>query len=200
MKWEQGQHVCIVGQTGQGKTYLENELLQYRQYVLFLRSKSDKTQLDGFRVTKKTKDINLRQSTKWELYPTYEEQYIEFKRALGMVWRTESWCVALDETFYLYDNLRLKSDIEKLLTQGRSLDISVVCGIQRPSRVSRFVLSEPYHYFFFQMEGRDAKLVGEVTTPRIVPVVEQLRKHEFAYYDKGTRRIVVAKAQYLDRI
>lgn len=200
MRWEQGQHVCIVGKTGTGKTFLENRLLQYRDYVVFLRSKADRTKLEGFERTKTIDGIRAVNQHKWELFPEYSKQRIEFYRALMMVWKQGSWCVDVDELFYLCDRLRLDSQVEMLLTQGRSLNISVVCGMQRPSRITRFAMSEPTHYFFFRTEGRDIKMIADATTPRIVPAINALKRFEFAYYNVLTNQITVAKAQDLGRI
>ena len=49
--------------------------------------------------------------------------------------------------------------MERLLTQGRSKGISVVTGMQRPARISRFALSESTHTIAFFLEGRDRKLI-----------------------------------------
>jgi hypothetical protein len=200
VRWEQGQHVCIVGQTGTGKTYLENRLLQYRDCVIFLRSKADKVKLEGFRRTKTVDGISIVNQHKWELYPEYKQQRYEFSRALHMVWEQGSWCVDIDELFYMCDRLRLDSDVEMLLTQGRSLDISVVCGMQRPSRITRFAMSEPTHYFFFHAEGRDVKMISDATTPRIVPALAALKRYEFAYFNRITNAITIGRAENIDQL
>lgn len=95
------------------------------------------------------------------------------------------------------EQIGLRPWIERLLTQGRSLGISVVYGQQRPVTTSRFVISQCSHLFCFRVEGRDAKTVAESTTPRILPVLDSLTGHDFAYYHRPTRTVAIGNASRL---
>jgi hypothetical protein len=199
MNWEQGQHIAIVGSNGTGKTFLEARLLPLRRHVIVLRTKADDVKFAGFRKIKTIDGIRPG-ATRYELRPVYERQSVECQRAIELAWRQRGWCVAVDELFYLCDQLKLERSINKLLTQGRSLSISVVCGMQRPSRITRFALTEAIHGFFFRAEGRDVKLIAEATTPRIVPAIEALKRFEFAYFNRLNGEITIARAQDLGRL
>lgn len=132
------------------------------------------------------------------LYPRYENQAEEFARALDIVWKQGGWTVYLDELFYL-DKLGIRLFIERLLTQGRSKGISVISGMQRPVFVTRFAIGESSHVVSFGLEGRDAKLIGEVASPKLTPIVQQLVRHEFVWYDVPHRKYWRGKYQELER-
>lgn len=131
------------------------------------------------------------------LYPSYQQQRAEFAQALELVWRQSGWCVNIDELWYIDRNLKLGPFVERLLTQGRSKDITVVCGMQRPVQVTRFAISQATHVLCFFQEGRDLKTVTEATSPRLEKPISQLKSHEFVWYYRPTRQIWAGKAQDL---
>jgi hypothetical protein len=118
---------------------------------------------------------------------------------LERVWRQGGWTVCIDELWYA-EQIGLKPYIERLLTQGRSKGISVVIGQQRPVATSRFAISQTTHLFTFRVEGRDAKTIAESTTPRLLPVVADLRGHDFAYYHRAARIVATGNARSLGRL
>lgn len=197
MEWQQGQHVCVVGSNGTGKTFLISKLLEMRDYCIVMRTKADDIQFDGFRTIRSIDAIKLPTQHKYLLAPKYEEQRLQLHRAFEMVWRQRGWCVTVDELFYLCEQLKLERDVTRMLTQGRSLKISMVCGMQRPSRVTRFALSESIHVFVFRAEGRDIKILTEATTPRLAEPLTNLERYQFAYYNRLTNEIKVGRAQDL---
>ncbi len=105
--WKQDQHITIIGTTGCGKTTLELDLIDERDYVIFLGTKEeDETQDDlgplGFRLAKNCKDISLDVSHRWVLHPgksPKKETAQELKRrhrdfyqeALTYCFRQTSW-------------------------------------------------------------------------------------------------------------
>lgn len=195
MAWRQGEHVAIIGDTGSGKTYLETRLLKLREYVVVLRTKDDDTRFRGFRRVKKAANVAAADG-QVELFPRYERQRVECARMLERAWREGGWCVAVDELYYLEQQLHLRPYVERLLTQGRGKRVSVVVGAQRPSGITRFALSQVTHLFIFHSEGRDLKeVIARSTTDAIVAPVRGLREHEYVYWNRRTRRMVIAKAQ-----
>lgn len=199
--WRVGEHVFIAGDTGQGKTYLIARLIQLRKYVLFIRTKlQDDTPVPGLvRVTSATAMQEL-YSTRLLLEPPYKRQYFEVMRALEAVWQMGGWTVVIDEEFYVERKLRIIEPIEMLATQGRSHKITVVIGSQRPSRITRFAIAESTHVFSFRLEGRDVLTLKEATTPKIVPAIESLSGHRFAYYHRGKRIVATGDARRLNEI
>lgn len=196
--WAQGEHVAIVGSTGSGKSYLEARLVRYRDFCLVLRTKADDIRFPGFRTIHSIAELRASDS-RVLLSPKYERQYIECAKALEMAWREGGWCVAIDELYYATE-LKLDRYINRLLTQGRSKHISVICGMQRPSRVTRFALSEITHGFFFTAEGRDIKLIGEATTPRVEALLPTLKQYQFVYFNRKSRDVQTGRAQSLDKL
>lgn len=118
---------------------------------------------------------------------------------LERVWAHGGWTVCIDELWYA-ERIGLGNAIEMLLTQGRSKGISVVLGQQRPVTTTRFAISQTTHLFSFRVEGRDAKTIGESTTPRIIPVLDALTGHDFAYYNRSARYVGTGTARALGKL
>lgn len=199
-KWRQGEHVVIVGDTGSGKTYLTSKILDKRDYVMVLRTKPDDIKFPGFHRVKKFAQMF---DVKWHKYlldPKYEEQQFHIVRALNQAWREGGWTVAIDETYYVSEILRIKMPINKLMTQGRSKHITIVAGMQRSAWVSRFTLSQATHAFIFRCEGRDLKTLGDALSPRIIEPVQSLTGHDFVYFNRVTKEVKVGNANRLNEI
>jgi hypothetical protein len=207
--WKIGDHVVVIGDTGSGKSYLlANAILRMREYVVVFLTKSDPRDTElwksaGFKFIRKASDIDDTRYSRFVLQPRYHEQAREGWRLAEKVYKQGRWTIVFDE-FMLAERLGLKEQIEKLLTQGRSNQITVVVGQQRPVVTSRFALSQATHCFTFVVEGRDADTLAEATTPRLLPMISEryrsmqshraeaaaipmLREHEFAYYNRKLR-------------
>jgi AAA domain-containing protein len=198
--WQQGEHVAVIGDTGSGKTYLINKLIAQRQWVIFFRTKRDRTRLDGFKTIRRASGIDDGTHTRFVLDPAHSRQILEGYELIERVWKDGYWTLVIDEQWYLENRLKLTREIEQLLTQGRSMNISVVMGMQRPAFVSRFCISQCTHLFAFRMDGRDVKSVRDATTERIVPAISQLRGHKFAYYNRPARFVALGEANRLARL
>lgn len=205
--WEPGEHVTVIGDTGSGKSTLMGGtdemagLLDERKYLLILRSKPDEVRYHGVRIvrtaTPAMKDPRL---PRLELSPAYEKQPAEFGAALELAWRQKGWTIYIDEGYHVDRLLSLRDLIDRLLTQGRSLRLTAVIGLQRPVAVSRFAISQSTHVICFAQEGRDAKTVADATTPRLVPVIEQLGRFEFVWYHRKSRTWQVLRLQDLQAL
>ncbi|MBI3936932.1 MAG: hypothetical protein HY323_08140 [Betaproteobacteria bacterium] len=202
--WEQGEHCCVIGDTGSGKTTLmygldgEPGLLSWRKYAIALRSKGDDAKwLTAKRVKVALPAMKDPELFHIELFPRRGHEAREFKIALETAYRQKNTAVYLDETYHADKLLKLRPIIDDLLTRGRSLGITVVTGLQRPVGVSRFAISQSKHVISFAQEGRDAKTIAEATTPRMVEVLEQLPRHYFAWFERATRQIWTGTLQDL---
>jgi hypothetical protein len=121
------------------------------------------------------------------LRPKFEKQHEEFRGALDRVWRQGGWTVFIDELYYVDEELRLRALVNRLLTQGRDPGrISVVCGMQRPTNITRFAIGEASHVICFGLERRDAKILEH---QKLAAVVEELPHHHFAWLHVPSRRI-----------
>jgi hypothetical protein len=201
VRWEEGEHVSVVGDTGTGKSYLIRALVKPREYVVFLRTKADDLRLPNFDKRSKASAMNDLSLTRILLQPASDRrsQAIEAYRMLDIAWTHGGWTIVIDELWYAI-RLGLAEPIERLLTQGRSKGISVVCGMQRPVGVTRFAMAESTHMFTFILEGRDVKTFAEASSPRVVPAIQNLTGHNFAYYNRRKRIVAIGNARTLQRV
>lgn len=197
--WKIGEHVAAVGDTGTGKTYLVSKLVQMREYVVVFRTKPDDIKFPGFKTVKHADEMHDWHHNRLLLTPKFSEQALEGFRMLNNAWEQGSWTIVIDELWFA-ERLGLKPYIERLLTQGRSVKISVVLGMQRPAQISRFAISQCTHLFTFRVDGRDLDTIKLATTPRIVPAVNRLEGKNFAYYNRANRIIAIGNARQLDRV
>src|SRR5665647_3733937 len=87
IKWAQGEHFTVVGDTGTGKTYAISKLVKLRKYVVILRSKPDNIKFPGFHPTKTAKAMDDWHHEKILLEPAYEKQASEGYAMLDRVWK-----------------------------------------------------------------------------------------------------------------
>jgi hypothetical protein len=128
------------------------------------------------------------------LRPRFEKQYQEFSRAFNKVWRDGCWTIAVDELYFVDNELKLRAPISRILTQGREPGrISMVTGMQRPSLVTRFALGEASHVISFGLEGRDTKILEQATNKRVAEIAEALPRFHFVHYHVPTRRTWTGK-------
>ena len=195
--WQPGEHMTVVGDTGSGKSTLVSRLLSLRRYVLVLRSKPDDVTYQAQR-TQRARAMTDARVNRVELAPrNRRSQEAEFGRALDLAYRQGGWTVYVDELFYVDQKLGLSEQIDELLTQGRSLGITVVCGIQRPVQVTRFAMAESVHLLSFGLEGRDVKTLNEVA-PRLASEVPLLERYQFAWYHRRSKGMWVGRVQDLE--
>lgn len=203
--WAPGEHMCVIGDTGSGKTTLmyglngNPGLLHWRKYVMSLRSKADDARWDAPRINRALPALNDPKIGHIELFPRRGHEMVEFSLALDLAWKQKGWTVYLDEAYHADRLLRLRTQIEDLLTRGRSLGITVVTGLQRPVNVSRFAISQSKHVIVFAQEGRDAKTIAEATTPRILGAIEALPRYGFVWFERSTRSLWTGRLQDLWR-
>ncbi len=196
-EWKQGEHVALIGRNGTGKSLLASHLLSNRPYRIIIRTKPDDVTYPDVLHVSSLERIR-RGHYVYELEPEHDRQRVEIWKALDFAWRTSGWCVYIDELFYSIDTLRLNTPevgapIDKLLTQGRSKGITMVNGMQRAARITRFAISEAVHVISFAVEGREAKIIGEATSRKMEDTVQRLGMFEFAWYHAKTRAVFVGK-------
>lgn len=197
--WKQGEHVCVIGDTGTGKTFLISRLVRLRNNVVIFRTKPDDIRFPGFYRAKKADVLEDYRHEKILLEPKYEDQGIVGFDLLNKVWLHGSWTIVVDEHWYT-EKLGLKRPLERLLTQGRSKNITVVVGMQRPVDVSRFTIAESTHVFSFRLDGRDAKTLGMATTQSLEEPVQKLNGYDFIYFNRKRRILAKGEAKQIGKI
>lgn len=197
-EWKPGEHMAVIGRNGTGKSVLISRLMENRRYGIIVKTKPDDVDYtDDWLVVESLERVR-RGHYRYILEPPHDRQRIELWKTSEFVWRTGGWTFNLDELFYAIDSLRLNvpevgAPIDKLLTQGRSKKITMVCGMQRAARITRFAISEATHVICFAVEGREAKIVGEATSKRMEETVQRLGMYEFAWYFAKSRAVFVGK-------
>jgi hypothetical protein len=117
-----------------------------------------------------------------------------FHDAFGRIYREGGWTVALDETWYHANILKLEMDIRMFLLQGRSLDISLLAATQRPAHVPLEIYDQSTHLFFWR-DNDDANLdrlrrIHAATGRILKTIVMNLEPHQVLYINTRTSRMV----------
>lgn len=218
--WKQSQHITLIGTTGCGKTTLELDLVDERDYVIFLGTKEmDETQEElgpkGFVIVHDPSEISLDISHKWVLHPgkkrkgetaNQEKARLRgyYQEVLTYCFTSTAWAVIIDEGRFICDNLGLKDEVQRLYLQGRSQHNSVVMGTQRPAWVPLEAFDAATHLFFFKDSdlrniARISELAGidRVAVQRAVPRLESTEEEggQFLYYNTRTDKMMISKVE-----
>ena len=177
-KWNQGEHLLVVGDTGQGKTTIQSRLLDKREFVvIFVTKTHDET------ITKEYGRKGYKRIESWEDIPKeYDEgrqQMMPYKRlllwpkpekdlritklkqrgvfrnALNKIFLERGWTVVFDEEHYMVQDLKLGEEIATYHHQARSSKITVVDGIQRPAWVPVITYGSATHAFLAKVVNQE---------------------------------------------
>lgn len=196
-KWKQGEHVLVIGRTGQGKTTLFSKILPMRKYVCLFATKAydpvlskqfpDFRIMDEFPRKPQHDRIMLWAKHQGSLRDLVARQSYMFEQALDQIFTDRGWCVAIDETHYMTSELGLGEQLALYQHQARSSNISVVSGVQRPAHVPVITYGSASHAFIGrQNEPADLKRLaqlGGIDSKRVAEIVATLPKHEWLYLD-----------------
>jgi hypothetical protein len=194
--WQRGEHLALIGPTGQGKTTMLRHLLPRHPFVSIVATKpADRTlepfMLDGYRKFPRWASVDPRVVPRRIVWPdasrldSLPHQADVIREAFHKMYRERAWTVAIDETWFVTNKLKLRSEIETVLTQGRSIDLSVVNSTQRPAWIPTAVYDQSTHLFFWRNnDGRaQARLaeINNVNSALVKDVVGNLEKHQTLY-------------------
>src|SRR5581483_5638693 len=160
-RFQQGDHVAIIGPTGTGKTHIAFELAELRGYVLLVACKPedpltrDALQrgywlIPGRKIEIPTVDGRPLHNRVifWPRLGDTEKRKVPQHRllaaektiqkpavagAIGYVRLHGKWCLVLDEGTWICRDLGLQRDVDAALTGFRTLNASVIILGQRPS-------------------------------------------------------------------
>lgn len=205
-RWEQGQHVALLGPTGRGKTTLAQAILPIRKYIVALATKPKDETLEKF-----AREQHFKRYETWPevaahlvprrlLWPDAKTMYSaidqrrEFRDALGKIYREGNWCVYVDELWYLIHHLKLEFEVRTYLQQARSNGISFIATTQRPAFVPLEIYDQSTHLFFWK-DGDEVNLrrisgISWRSAHHIRSLVSNLEDHQVLYINTVTGLMV----------
>lgn len=203
----QAEHVTLVGPTKQGKTTLALVLVKERArlrdaHVVILATKPKDPTLSalGWPIIRDwPPSYGQKQVIFWPRFSRDVRraailQRHAFDPVLADIFHDGKRVVVVDEAFYMTDVLGLEATMKQFWSQGRSNDLIVVAGTQRPRNVPREMFSECSHFFAFRTADEDElRRVGEiggVDTKRLRDTMRALKPHEFVYCQTRTGLIL----------
>jgi hypothetical protein len=209
--WRQGEHVTIIGPTGQGKTVLARELLTRRQFVIVLGIKNRDSELygpfqaQGYELVRRFEAEPPAEAQQKRILFVPEARGYHgtearmrkgraFRAVLNDVQDVGGWCVYIDDTAYVSDQLRLQPELEELWMLGRSEGVSVMASSQEPINIPVMAYGMATHLFLFRNADRyRARRMAELTgvnRDAAEQIILSLPDHEFLYISRSSGRMI----------
>lgn len=199
--WKHGEHVAMIGPTGQGKTTLLLNILPKHPYVVVFATKPrdssmQRLQAAGYERIDRWRSIDPKIMPRRILWPDASRisseatQRAVFHDAFDRIYREGAWTVAIDELWFIINKLKLGEDVKTYLLQARALDISLVAATQRPYWVPSEVYDQATHLFFWRdNDARNQRRLAEINNADsevIREIVAALESHQFLYVNTRT--------------
>lgn len=200
-----GEHVGILGPTGQGKTVLQNNILPFFPFVAVFATKPVDNTMDeliregNYVRLNKWYQLNPIDSPRRVIWPdarsihSADRQRAVFTDAMEKIFREGGrpaknpvgWAIAIDELWYFTNILKLGTEVKMILLQGRSLGVSLIAATQRPAFVPLEVYDQSTHLFFFRdNDETNLDRIGRINAKDrglIKNVVSNLDRHQVLY-------------------
>lgn len=196
-RWQQGDHVSIIGPTNRGKTTLAKAILPIREWIVVCGTKPNDDSLEkfgrknGFRIQQQFRPDAAH--TRYIVWPKFKKpgdeihQQKVFRETLNDIFSQGGWCLYVDETWYFEKALKLRGLLETFWSQSRSNDITFVAATQRPRNVPLMMYDQCTHLFLFKVTDAYARKrlgeIGGIDSKTVAAEVANLQGHEFLYID-----------------
>lgn len=202
-QWDQGQHMTIIGPTGQGKTTLAIELLDDRveqrdgSVVIFASKQKDeglsKLLRNGWEMVREWPPTYEQRLTKkiifWPKYTkassSAKDNRQKYLDAFDGVLEEQNWTVYLDEAIYFIEQLKMRTTLDEFWNTGRSSGITLVAASQGATWIPKAMITQQSWLIAFHVKDTEVqKRIAEIAGDReFVPVIRDLHKHEFLIVD-----------------
>lgn len=201
--WHVGQHVTLVGTTGDGKTVLAQSLCELRHWCIVLGTKAKDQELENFpksfkRVKNWPPDFHLHHILYWKKpkeLGNFQEQRESIYEVLVDVYMRGGYTLYMDDVFYISKTLRMNNVLQMLYTQVRSQDVSLLGSIQRPSWVPLEVINQSTHVLIFGLRDEDdvLRVAREQGVNSLIlrEAVKKLKIHEFVWLRTKSMPVIV---------
>lgn len=199
--WRQGEHLAMIGPTGQGKTTMLMNLLPEHPYVVVFATKPRDQTMEtlvqsGYLRMERWQSLDPRQYPRRVLWPpagrldSVKTQKLVFEDAFAKIYREGGWTVAVDETWFMAQTLRLGTELKLYLLQARALGISLVCATQRPAYVPLEIYDQSSHIMFWR-DNDESNLrrisgISWRSADLVRNIVANLERHQVLYVDTRT--------------
>jgi energy-coupling factor transporter ATP-binding protein EcfA2 len=210
LKWIPGEHFGLIGPTGMGKTTMLMALLPLHKYVTVFATKPRDSSMDALirRGYKKYERWPLmadpKESPRRVIWPdaTHMETMREiqkdvFSEAMARIYRIGNWTVAIDELWWFTNELGMGDYVKTYYLQARSLNISLIAGVQRPAWVPREMYTSCTHLMFWRTNDEtDLKSlsgIGFKSSFLIREVVSNLDPYEALYINTRSGKMARVK-------
>lgn len=207
--WGQGEHVGLIGPTGQGKTTLLTSLLPMHPYVVVFATKPRDESMErlirtGYYPIKRWQSLDPYKFPKRVLWPdafdldSFTHQREIFHDAFARIYREGGWTVAIDELWYVNNILKLEMDVKTYLLQARALGISLLVATQRPAWVPLEVYDQSTHLFFWRdNDETNLKRLSGISfrsADLIRSIVADLDQYQVLYVNTRTGKMIRTRA------
>ena len=204
--WEQGEHVALIGPTGRGKTTFLTYILEKRNYIAVTATKPRDATMQylisqGYQVYPAwPHQLSAKKFPRRVIWPdarkmdSDEQQRHVFKDMYDRIYVEGGWCIVIDEGFIFSEELKLKKEMRKVWSQGRSMGITQVVGSQRPRWIPTEMYDQSTHLFFWYTEDeRILETMGEINgrNPQLIKgLIANLEPYQILYVDRKNRRMM----------
>lgn len=185
----EGYHTAVVGMTGSGKSTLSAYILSKAPFHIKPAFIIDIKRDELFSRCLRLREIGIheqvpRQAGLYILRPRPDEAFRadgtpDIETWLEKLWHTGNAWLYIDESYLMPD----KAWLRNILTQGRSLGITVIATSQRPVDVPLPVFTEATYFSAFNLSyKKDKQRVDEYTVPGLTDV--PLLEYHSVWYDR----------------